>query len=115
VTKFRAQNDIVDAGKKTIVDQQIVELSTELTEARSQLSDASPSEKQILETSIQNLEAELKTAVSKLRASEKALIKLGKLESIAQSYCALYDGLLSRHSQAILQQQPSAAKDSCAP
>jgi uncharacterized protein involved in exopolysaccharide biosynthesis len=113
VTEFKAKNNIVGAGKETIGDQQIVELSTELTEARSQLSDARPSGKQILETRIQNLEAELKTAVSKLRASEKALTKLRELESIAQSYRALYDGLLTRHSQAILRQQP-ASKDSCA-
>ena len=94
VIEFKAKNDI--AGKKTIADQQIVELRTQLTKARSQLSDASPSEKQILETSIQNLEAELKTAVSKLRASNKELIKLRMLENGAQTLRVLYDGMMRR-------------------
>jgi uncharacterized protein involved in exopolysaccharide biosynthesis len=106
VTKFKAKNDIVGAAGKTIIDQRIVELSTDMTETRSQLNDASPSEKQILETSIQNLEAELKKAVSKLRASKKALIKLRELESVAHSFRALYGGLMHRHR---------AAEANCAP
>ena len=99
VTEFKAKNDIVGAAGKTIVDQQIVELRTQLTKARSQLSDASPSEKQILETNIQNLEAELKTAVSKLRASNKALINLRMLESGVQTLRAFYDGLMRRAAE----------------
>ena len=99
VTEFKAKNDIVGAAGKTIVDQQIVELRTQLTKARSQLSDASPSEKQILATSIQNLEVELKTALSKLRASNKALINLRMLESGVQTLRAFYDGLMRRAAE----------------
>ena len=60
-----------------------------LTKARSQLGDAPATEKQILA---------LETVVSELR-------RLHELESVAQSYRALYDGLMRRH----------AAKNSCAP
>jgi succinoglycan biosynthesis transport protein ExoP len=189
VVEFRANNDIIDAGGKKVVTQQIAEISSQITVVRSQLSDASArldrartaareyatsvvkpamtetlnnpltnklleqyfelsnreaeyadrfgaehtatlklrqrieevkagllndmqrlsqsflSEKTVLEKRLQDLEASLKVAVASLRKSEQAEVKLHELERIAQSYRSLYDGLLHRHSEAILQQE----------
>jgi hypothetical protein len=94
VTEFRARNDIIGASGMTVVDQE----TDELTKARSKPGDAPATEKQILETRIKHLEWTLETVVSELR-------RLHELESVAQSYRALYDGLMRRH----------AAEINCAP
>ena len=98
VIEFRAKNDIIGASGKTVVDQETVELTDELTKARSQLGDAPVTEKQVLETRIKHLEWTLETVVSELR-------RLHELESVAQTSRALYDGLM-RHL---------ATKNNCSP
>jgi len=98
VIEFRAKNDIIGASGKTVVDQETVELTDELTKARSQLGDAPATEKQVLETRIKHLEWTLETVVSELR-------RLHELESVAQTSRALYDGLM-RHL---------ATKNNCSP
>jgi len=98
VIEFRAKTDIIGAAGNTVVNEQIVELTNELTRARSQLGDAPATEKQILETRIRHLEWALEAADSESRW-------LRELESVAQSYRALYDGFVRRH----------AAEINCAP
>ena len=63
------------------------------------------SEKQVLETRVKGLENALKAAVSNSHDYERVQIRVRELDSAAQSYRALYDGLLRRHSEAILQQE----------
>jgi succinoglycan biosynthesis transport protein ExoP len=189
VLDFKAKNDIVDTGGKLIHGQQIAEISTQITQARSQLSEVSArlnraravaqeymtssikpamlevlnnpltnklleqylelsnreaeyserfgadhkateklrqrreeaktglislmerlhqsllSEQSILENRVQNLEASLAATVASARTSDQALVKLQELQSAEQSYRALYDNFLRRHSEAVLQQE----------
>jgi succinoglycan biosynthesis transport protein ExoP len=66
------------------------------------------SDKMILERQVQDLEVALKAAVDASRENDTIQIKLRELESVAQSYRGLYDGLIRRHSEAIIQEeQPS--------
>jgi polysaccharide biosynthesis transport protein len=81
------------------------ELKAGMIEELQRLSQSFLSEKTIVERRIQDLEAALNAAIGNSRSNERVHIKLREHESIAQSYRALYDGLLSRHSEAVLQQQ----------
>jgi succinoglycan biosynthesis transport protein ExoP len=189
VLDFKAKNDIVDTGGKLIHGQQIAEISTQITQARSQLSEVSArldqaravaqeyetsnikpamrevlnnpltdklleqylelsnreaeyserfganhnatqklrlrvreakaglvslmerlhqsllSEQSILEKRVENLEASLAATVATSRTSEQSQVRLQELQSAAQSYRALYDTILRRHSEAVLQQE----------
>jgi succinoglycan biosynthesis transport protein ExoP len=68
------------------------------------------SDKLILERQVQDLEGALKSAAIISRDTDTTQIKLRELVSVAQSYRGLYDGLIRRHSEAIVQQeQPSTS------
>jgi polysaccharide biosynthesis transport protein len=189
VVDFSSQNGIVEAGGKLIFGQQITELSSQLTTARSQLFEASSrlsralaavlefatptanptvaeitntpltmklierysefanreaeyskrfgvkhdvtvklrqsleemrtgilneltrqtrslrSEKEILEKRVADIGAELKSSIDEKRRADLAQVKLHELESRAQSYRTLYDGLLRRQSETVLQEE----------
>src|SRR5262249_7926325 len=85
--------------------QRAEEVRTGLINDLERLSQTLLSEKTILERHVQDLERALNTAVGTSRTQEGAQVKLQERESIAQSYRALYDGLLSRHSEAVVQEE----------
>jgi succinoglycan biosynthesis transport protein ExoP len=69
------------------------------------LSEAFANEKAVFAKHVQDLEDALKAAIASARSNEKVQIKLRELDSSANSYRALYDSLLQRHSEAMLQQE----------
>ena len=76
-----------------------------LVQDMQRLSQTFLSEKAILEERVRDLEASLSNAVAKSRNTEQAQVKLRELESVALSHRALYDGLLRRQSEAIVQEE----------
>jgi polysaccharide biosynthesis transport protein len=84
--------------------QHMEEVKAGLLEDMERLSQTFLSEKTVLEKRVQDLQAALNAAVVSLRYNEAVQIKLRELESVAQSYRGLYDGLIRRHSEAVLQQ-----------
>jgi succinoglycan biosynthesis transport protein ExoP len=85
--------------------QRAQEVRRNLVQDIQRLSQSFLSEKAILEERVHDLEVSLKTAIEKAHDAEQAQVKLRELESIALSYRTLHEGLLNRHTEAVLQQQ----------
>jgi polysaccharide biosynthesis transport protein len=85
--------------------QRMDEIKRGLVQDMRRLSQSFLSEKAILEERVRDLEASLSDAVAKSRNTQQAQVKLRELESVALSHRTLYDGLLRRHSEAIIQEE----------
>lgn len=85
--------------------QRMDELKRGLVQDMQRLSQSFLSEKAILEERVRDLEASLSKTVAKSRRNEQAQVKLRELESVALSVRTLYDGLLRRHSEAVVQEE----------
>jgi polysaccharide biosynthesis transport protein len=85
--------------------QRMQEVKVDLVEDIERLSQSLLSDKKILEKRVEDLEAALKASAGSSHANEKDQIRLRQLESAAQSYRALYDGLLRRHSEVRIQEE----------
>jgi succinoglycan biosynthesis transport protein ExoP len=85
--------------------QRLDEIKRGLVQDMQRLSQSFLSEKAILEERVRDLEASLSKAIAKSRNTEQAQVKLRELESVALSNRTLYEGLLRRHSEAVVQEE----------
>jgi succinoglycan biosynthesis transport protein ExoP len=85
--------------------QRLGEIKRGLVQDMQRLSQSFLSEKAILQERVRNLEALMSKAVAKSRTAEQAQVKLRELESAALSNRTLYEGLLRRHSEAVVQEE----------
>jgi succinoglycan biosynthesis transport protein ExoP len=85
--------------------QRMQEVKANLVQDFQRLSQSLLSDKKILEKRVEDLEAALKASAGSLHDNENIQIRLRELESAAQSYRALYDGLIRRHSEVQIQEE----------